>query len=51
MVAQSPIGETVPVEVLLDGKLLTLHVEISELHPVSSAQNLNILPPNGALRS
>jgi serine protease Do len=41
MVAQTAIGRTVPLEIVRDGKHLTLHVKVGELHEreVASAQN------------
>jgi serine protease Do len=42
MVAQTPIGKTVPINVLRDGKPLTLDAKIAELHPtneIASAEN------------
>ena len=41
MVAQTPIGSTVPVEVIRDGKTITLNAKVAELQPekVASAES------------
>jgi serine protease Do len=39
MVAQTPIGKSVPIEALRDGKTVTLNAKIAELHPSSDVAN------------